>query len=232
MDNAEKEQLYVKLRTKEGKIIPRWNTIQESGKSIIRENLSLMSVNSCCYCGKRILESNLDVDHYLPSSKFPFISYCWDNLLPSCKRCNQALKRSYYPPILKDKKIIENCGQKIVDPFDITYNKNIIYSLSRNERIIDPTFDNVDDHLEFKPELFLYKPKSKIGEKTIEIFFSNAETMKYFEQISNTVKHLVGDIDRVNGRIALDNFIGIDGSEYYYNVYWEYWISEKMAGRL
>lgn len=228
-DAPEKTKLYENLRYGDGKIRDRWNTIQKDNRKVVRETLSSTSNEECSYCGKKIIGSDMDVDHFLPSAVFPYLSYCWDNMLPSCKRCNQALKNDYSPPALKEKIIIEHCAQNLVNPYDFTFNKNIMYALAKDERLIDPTFDNVDEHLEFNPEFYLFKAKSPIGEKTIEIFFDNVDTMRQFEKISIIVKEFV---KLGLSRDVITPLIEAYGTEFYYNAFWDYWTIEKSEGRL
>ena len=95
---------------------PRCNTTckDADGISIIRKQLLKMSNSSCAYCGKKIGNSSLDVDHYLPLSQFQYIAYCWDNLIPACKACNQSSKRDFIPSSLKKIKIVEDSYRTII----------------------------------------------------------------------------------------------------------------------
>ena len=56
----------------------------------IKRDLLTMSHNKCCYCECKIDEESkyLEVEHYRPKVYFPSLVVTWDNLLPSCKRCN------------------------------------------------------------------------------------------------------------------------------------------------
>ncbi|MEK4698593.1 HNH endonuclease [Solibacillus sp. FSL R7-0668] len=228
-DSSKKADLYLNLRDpKTKKIRPRWNTITEKKVKIVRENLSKLSEEECAYCGRRIVASDLDVDHYLPSSEFPYLAYCWENYLPSCKRCNQALKRDYVPPALKGKQIIESCMAATLK-YDYVYNASQLYKLSNLERLINPAFDIIEDHLEFSPEFFYYKAKTKIGEKTNEIFFEDIQSQRFLEKISILVKGLVAQ--GVNWS-SIQDLIDTYGSSYYYKKYWEYWMDEKLNNRL
>ena len=230
LDNAAKKDYYVHLRNKTTqKIIPRWNTITQNKEQIIRKNLLTISKMECAYCGKRIASSDLDVDHYLPSSQFPYLSYCWENYLPSCKRCNQALKKDYTPALLKGKVLIESCATTLVGHYDCIYNQTTVYRLAGNERLIDPTFDHVEDHLEYNPEFHYYKSKTDIGEKTIEVFFTDIETQRSLEKISIIVRKAV---QQGNDWDFIEEIIDGYGSSFYYKKYWEYWIKEKNENRL
>lgn len=229
-DNEAKAKLYMNLRSPQtNKIKPRWNTISENKVYIVRHNLLKLSHDECAYCGKKIVASDLDVDHILPSSKFPYLAYCWENYLPSCKRCNQALKRDYTPPALDGKVIIESCMMQQLDHYDFVYAQPAIYDAANDERLIDPTFDVVDEHIVFNPEYHYYKARTKIGEKTIEVFFQNVEIQEFLEGISNIVKAFV---KKGSSWQDVQTVIDTYGSSFYYKAYWDYWMNEKANNRL
>ncbi|MCM6856360.1 HNH endonuclease [Enterococcus durans] len=60
------------------------------GKKYIKEQLLLMSNNKCAYCetSLNVSGSYMEVEHFFPKSIYPDKVVEWDNLLPSCKRCN------------------------------------------------------------------------------------------------------------------------------------------------
>ena len=227
-DAKEKVNLYTNLRNDDGKIHPRWNTIKHYGNTVVRDNLRLISDNCCCFCGCKVADSKMDVDHYLPSSQFPYLAYCWENLIPTCKQCNQTLKGDYYPDSLKDLVIIESCMTGEISHNHI-YDKDKIFELAKNDRIIDPTYDNVEDHLIFNPEFFSYQAKTNIGLKTNEMFFDREEVVRDLEGISNIAKAFVKE---GSPKKLLIDIINLYGSEFYYYSFYEYWQAEKEAGRL
>jgi uncharacterized protein (TIGR02646 family) len=56
----------------------------------ITEALSKMSAHKCGYCECNIMEESkyLEVEHFHPKKLYPDEVVVWENLLPSCKRCN------------------------------------------------------------------------------------------------------------------------------------------------
>lgn len=176
VDNQYKKKIYTDLYDKDGNVKSRWNSIRENNVRVIRDYLLKISAGSCVYCGKRVKDSVMDVDHYLPSHEYNYLAYCLDNLVPSCKKCNQNYKNKFIPVELKDKKIIEKCMEENIVDFDYIYNKEIILNeVSTLGRILDPTFDDVDIHLKFNAEFYMYEAKTKIGENTINMFFDKYE---------------------------------------------------------
>lgn len=87
-----------------------------TGKSVwnrkeIRERLLESSANKCAYCEADIGEESkyMEVEHFKPKIAFPHSVVEWENLLPSCRRCNSR-KGSYN---------IDVDGH-IVNPYDIS----------------------------------------------------------------------------------------------------------------
>jgi hypothetical protein len=70
---------------------------KQTGKSVWRQpwlKAALLSIsrNKCAYC-EQILElgdSYMEVEHFHDKAKYPERVMDWENLLPSCKRCNGA----------------------------------------------------------------------------------------------------------------------------------------------
>jgi len=59
-------------------------------EGFITEALLLMSSGKCCYCECNIQEESkyMEVEHFHPKQLYPEKVVEWENLLPSCKRCN------------------------------------------------------------------------------------------------------------------------------------------------
>ncbi len=224
---------YEKLRDSNGNVRPRWNTTCKKGEKVskIRTTLLEMSNDSCVFCGLRIDNPNLTVDHYLPLSNFPYLAYCWENLLPTCKNCNQNVKGDFTPNSLAHKKVVE----KIVsDKFehDYVYDKaHLLTEIARADRLIDPTFDDPDEHLTFNPEFYFYEGKTRIGKLTEKKFFNRKrkEIAEKWESISLFIKKLVLD-DASEDRIY--HFISLYGYEYVCLKFYEHWLNKKQAGRI
>jgi uncharacterized protein (TIGR02646 family) len=225
-----KRGFYQDLR-KNGTIRPRWNTTCKHGQktSEIRRRLLEMSNGSCVYCGKNIHDGEMDVEHYLPKDDFPYLAYCWDNYVPSCKYCNQTAKRNFTPPALHGMAVVEAI---VADryPHDHIYNKeSVLTQLAGHDRLIEPTFDAPEEHLEFNPEFFFYQAKTSIGQRTIDTFFTHKEVSVKWEKISHLIKELVllsAPESTIQAQIA------VLGHEYVCWKFYEYWLREKEEGRI
>lgn len=226
-----KRKFYLDLYNNNNEVKPRWNTLRESGIKVVREYLLDMTNRSCAYCGKRISDSTMDVEHFLPKCEFPYLAYCIDNLLPSCKVCNQNYKGNFIPIEIKSKKIIEKCVMNSQE-YDYIYNKEqVLNELCSQTRIIEPTFDIISEHLEFDPEFFLYTTKSNIGKETNKMFFDKSEFIELLEKMSNVVKYIVKGNGSNNDEI-INALIELEGYEVYYRRFYEYWNKEKQNNRL
>ncbi|TGL19759.1 HNH endonuclease [Leptospira bourretii] len=60
----------------------------------LKKKLLEYSNNKCCYCETNITEESkyLEVDHFHPKEKYKNEVLEWNNLLPSCKKCNGTKK--------------------------------------------------------------------------------------------------------------------------------------------
>lgn len=222
----------IQQQGKKIKIRDLWNQLQENNQKVVRERLRSMAEACCSFCGVKLVGSEMDVDHYLPSAHFPFIAYCWDNMLPTCKSCNQSFKRNYVPTALEGKTIIEESMRDEI-PHDHVYNKEELLELAKDDRIIDPTFDRVEEHLTFHPAIYTYSAESTIGKKTKEMFFDRDEMIRRIEGISNIVKGLFKSIDSYEEvKEHIENIIEIQGRKFYFYSFYEYWKQQKEAGHL
>ena len=81
---ADKEQELIDKFKATGNSV--WNT-----KSI-KSALLKSSYDKCAYCECKLDEKSnyMEVDHFKHKEKYPDLVVSWDNLIPSCKRCNRS----------------------------------------------------------------------------------------------------------------------------------------------
>lgn len=88
----------------------------------------------CAYCGKKIEYKEMQVDHLIPVQRERFKRYseeeieCFENYMPSCRRCNHA-KRSY--SLTNFRKFIEEIPRKLRE-------RNYIYKVGLDYNLIEP----------------------------------------------------------------------------------------------
>jgi uncharacterized protein (TIGR02646 family) len=73
-------------------------------KAFITKGLLAYSNNKCAYCECDITEESkyLEVEHFHHKDDYPDEVILWDNLLPSCKKCNgtKGIHNTYKEPII------------------------------------------------------------------------------------------------------------------------------------
>ena len=218
-NSEEKRNYYINLRNKAGKIQDRWNL--DSVRHELRSTLLDMSKNECSYCGRKISAGDMDIDHYLPKEKFPYLSYSFENYLPSCKHCNQSLKRNFSPKSLE--KYNSMLGEEILEsyiPGILSYHREDVLK-ECEDRIIEPSYDSIESHLQFDALSILYRTKTEIGENTNKIFFHHREAINELHKISKLVRQLI------NEGVTKDSILEIAdlmGYRFYFEAFYEYWI--------
>jgi hypothetical protein len=148
--------------------------------------------------------------------------------LPACEYCNQNTKGDFVPNSLRGKKLVEGI---IADeyPHDHVYDKEeLLMDIAKDDRLIEPTFDNPDDHVVFDPKFCHYVAKTLIGKRTITMFFHHREVAERWKKISAFMKELVLDD---TPKELVHHFIQLYGYEYVCLKFYEYWLNEKLEGR-
>lgn len=57
----------------------------------IKNVLFTMSSEKCVFCeGKPGENGNIEIEHFIPKSIYPQVTFDWHNLLPSCRKCNES----------------------------------------------------------------------------------------------------------------------------------------------
>lgn len=215
-----KIEFYKNLKDNNGKIRARWNF--PIYRNEIRRVLIETSDGECAYCGKKVNDDDFDIEHFLPKEKFPYLSYYFDNYLCSCKSCNQNKKKSYYPMSLDSK------SEKLCDPIldgelenIIPYDRDAILK-ETTDRIIEPTFDKIEEHLEFEPASCNYQIKnnSSIGYETNKMFFDHREFVSRLQKISNQI---VGEIKSGTKKEVVLAWGEILGYSFYIEKLYDFW---------
>lgn len=225
-----KIKFYDNLRDKSGNIRDRWNSTckDKDGISKIRKKLLEMSEGHCAFCGVKIDDTQMDVEHFLPKEGFEYLSYCWENYLPSCKTCNQNHKGTFIPESLKNKELIESILSSKFPNTEIYKHKDILKETV--DRIIEPTFDNPEEHLEFLPEFLMYDTKTAIGKITNNMFFKHKEVTKKWQELSKFIQEIVKN--SANPEDIVQSYINLSGFAFISLKFLDYWLEEKEAGRI
>lgn len=68
--------------------VERNRLINQYNHEVIKKILFKCSHNKCAFCETIPYGSYLEVDHYAPKNLYPELTLDWENLLPSCRKCN------------------------------------------------------------------------------------------------------------------------------------------------
>ena len=86
MDAVKKYGEYAKIPKELKKNLIRHYRNQE-----IKDSLFGCSYHKCAFCECIPSEGgNIEVEHFYPKSLYPNLTFEWDNLLPVCRKCNEA----------------------------------------------------------------------------------------------------------------------------------------------
>ncbi len=107
--------------------------------SSILETLKNLYTNKCAYCETKT--EHLEIDHYRPISKYPWLKNGWSNLLPVCPRC-KAAKGENFP--IQGKRIELAAHPEEHNRAD---SKRM---LSEEPLLIHPEIDTAENHFYFE----------------------------------------------------------------------------------
>lgn len=217
--NLDKIENYINLRGADGQILSRWNT-KTKHNSDFKDHLIALTNGECVFCGKYL--DDWDVEHYLPKTIFNYLTYSYNNLFPCCTECNQKLKKTYYPPSLNNQRFLadHHCINCIPNVTLDLYDKNK-FLLNNVERLVEPSFDNPEDHLFFSPLTCQYEYKSLVGKKTVEMFFSdNRNFTKKLQELSHNILLLVSEGKSLE---EVKQLYSVQGYSYHIEKLYNYW---------
>lgn len=105
----------------------------------IVNSLLEMSHSKCCYCEALVSTgtSDMNIDHFHCKKYYPQEVVAWENLLPSCSRCNRKKSShdTYKEPIIDPTKI---------DPKNHLHIKQYRFVCSKDDKLARTTIDVLD----------------------------------------------------------------------------------------
>jgi uncharacterized protein (TIGR02646 family) len=222
---------YDDLRYPGGGIRPLWNDLEkdEQGVGAVRRALLAMSDGECAYCGFLVGNDHMQVDHILPKELFELLAYAWANLLPSCDACNRS-KSKFSPECLRGKIIVEPCLQAYRAHDHIFDKDHLFRVIVRDDRLVDPTFDDPEEHLEVFMDLPSYLPKTAVGRTTYARLF--ARRREIVERLVKTKEAARVSINPALTEEELETFAIACGYPSLFRRFVAHWRAERDAGRL
>jgi uncharacterized protein (TIGR02646 family) len=91
----------------------------------IKQTLETMFHGKCAYCESYILNVDYgDIEHFKPKSKFSHLAVKWDNLLLSCKKCNdKAQKGEHWPTKAFGGPLVNPCKERPTTFFEFVFDE-------------------------------------------------------------------------------------------------------------
>lgn len=105
----------------------------------VLDELKRLYHGKCAYCEAKT--NDLNIDHYRPESRYPWLKNEWSNLLPICPECNMAKKDKF--PVKGKHKTIQPINEE-------DYRADSEYLLSEEPLIIHPEVDTAGNHFYFE----------------------------------------------------------------------------------
>ncbi|MXV53320.1 HNH endonuclease [Pedobacter sp. HMF7647] len=193
-----------------------WNTPE------IKESLLALSNDKCAYCECKLnYESNyLEVEHFEDKSHYPEKVVVWENLLPSCKRCNGSKgfhnvnDEPIINPFVEDPKIHlrlrcyrlkgkTTLGQATIDVIDLNNSARSVYKRFEIGNAILETLEDIKYKIGCYREKQSTRMKNKILGSTEALLLECQPTAAYtatsasvlhsnsdYVEIRNTLKSL------------------------------------------
>jgi uncharacterized protein (TIGR02646 family) len=193
----------------------RWNDKERGGESPIREALRAMSGDRCAWC-EAPLGKSLEVEHYLPQEHFPWLRYCWANLLPACGPCNGA-KLTWHPEALAGRPFIDPClqGMREGEP----YVPDAVLA-TIDDRLLEPTLDDPRAHLEFSPSDGTWRPRTRVGQRTAGKLFSDRSYNERIQKLSTIARECAR---AQTGEEVIQPMLDVIGHETVFRALLSYW---------
>ncbi len=179
------------------------------GYKVAHDSLWKSQRNKCCYCELREQSKRNDVEHFRPKTRanrtpavaddhgYWWLAWTWENLLFSCRNCNQAPAK--------------------VDKFPLAVGSEVLEAEEKppgleEPLLIDPATESGIDHIQFvfkkhgprKRWVPIPRKGSERGKWTIEVCkLDRPDLLDLYEShVDNFIKK---EIDKINQAIAADD---------------------------
>ncbi|OIQ22182.1 MAG: hypothetical protein BM557_02060 [Flavobacterium sp. MedPE-SWcel] len=202
----------------------------------IKEALIELFLDKCAYCESKVSHVySGDIEHFRPKGKiaeatnpkpgYYWLASDWDNLLFSCRNCNQKLTHQIHGSIDKitkgkmDQFPLSNETHRV----RVHDNPNGIQDEERYRLIINPCIENPEDHFEYDTSHAVIKPKmidgveSIMAKHSIEVYVLQRVPLvltreKVLISILAQVQRVKEAVLNVNNNLTSDT-----GIQFYYN---------------
>lgn len=172
-----------------------------------------LGIEVCPYCQRNYIsnyevnnieKTTADLDHFFPKSKFPLLSLCLYNFIPSCQICNSRFKL--------DKEVYNN-GLKIIYPYKDSFDEYGVKFTLTNEVVEEILGKNKEFEVKFKfGENIKIEKKNQI-ENSINIFgldkvYKKSHNGYIINMLENIIKYPeshLNDIENMLNEVGINN---------------------------
>lgn len=196
---------------------PVWNIPE------LKEFLLATSFNKCAYCESNLIhESNyMEVEHFRDKKRHPDLVVNWDNLLPSCKRCNASkgnhdvVNQPIINPYLTNPKLHlkfdiyrlrgkSQLGRDTIDVLDLNNHERVcVKRFEVGEKILSA----VDDAIVLL-DLFVENGSTKTKNRLLGLvrgILDECQSSSSYSATASSVLHLNQDYVHLVGRLKVNN---------------------------
>ncbi|ATA91360.1 HNH endonuclease [Capnocytophaga canimorsus] len=190
-----------------------WNTIW------LKKALLQSSHNKCAYCECNIVEESkyLEVEHFYCKKDFPDKVLEWNNLLPSCKRCN-GKKGSHsvqnapivnpYDDTPQQHMYLENYrlknkddkGRTTIDVLDLNDTERLVNSRYKVGNRLQELLENIKDKLDEYKNNTSVRNKNKLI-RMIEEVLKSCQVDREYSAVCSTILHKDKDYKNIKNEM-------------------------------
>lgn len=187
------------------RVVGSFDSLPEESKKIIasrykhteiKNSLIPIQDTKCVFCETIPNESGyVEIEHYLPKAIYPEETFSWDNLLPSCKRCNLkklSLDTKKFPIVKPD----------VDNPEDYFVYNSIKIECKKDALDIDKAQRTIN-RLDLN-QYRLIKPRSVLlvslveYENTLEKTINEYKTAKRKDKKDRVINNIMESIDKID----------------------------------
>lgn len=133
------------------------------------------------------------------------------------------------PASLRGKRIVEPCLREHQDHDFIFDKPHLFGEVARDDRMIDPSFDDPSAHLEIVTDIPSYRSKSQLGEITYARLLHRREIAQRLERVRTAARVVV---ERQLSEEDVQAFAMVSTHPSLFRQFAAYWIRERDEGRL
>ncbi len=189
--------------------------VSHYNKKDIKNTLIKSSNGKCAFCECIPSEGgNIEIEHFKPKSLYPEDTFNWNNLLPSCRKCNGS------------KLAHDTLSEPIVNPYDISPEEVFTYELI-NIKAKKGKYENTGKNTIRVCSLNsqrLWKPRSEIL-VSIHQFFDDIEKCLDDIKEADSLKKRINRIRNLNE--AIERIESLSNVTEKYSSFCKYYIEES-----